>query len=545
MSLHPLAGKLAPSDQLVNVSKLITAYFTEKPDPSIAAQRVAFGTSGHRGSSFKRSFNEDHVLAISQAICLYREKKGINGPLFLGIDSHALSEPAFVSSLEVLAANGVEVMISTNDEYVPTPALSHAIIVHNQGRKTGLADGIVITPSHNPPDGGGFKYNPTNGGPADGHITKWIENTANDLLEGNLNNIKRMPYEQARKAATTHEYDFLNTYVNDLENVLNMDAIRGAGIRMGVDPLGGAGVNYWGAIAERYKLDLTVLNKDVDLTFRFMTLDWDGKIRMDPSSSHAMQSLIGMRNKYDITFACDTDHDRHGIVTNSAGLMLPNHYLATSIDYLFQNRPDWSAQAAIGKTLVSSSMIDRVANKIGRKIYEVPVGFKWFADGLFDGSLGFGGEESAGSSFLRKDGSVWTTDKDGLAPALLSAEMTAVTGKDPSEIYADLTQQLGAPQSGRIDADATPEQKAKLSKLSPEQVKSDMLAGEKITNVLTKAPGNDAAIGGLKVTTENGWFAARPSGTEDIYKIYAESFKGEDHLQEIFDEAKELVGSVL
>mgnify|MGYP003385558217 CR=1 FL=1 len=545
MSLHPLAGKLAPSDQLVNVSKLITAYFTEKPDPSIAAQRVAFGTSGHRGSSFKRSFNEDHVLAISQAICLYREKEGITGPLFLGIDSHALSEPAFVSSLEVLSANGVEVMISTNDEYVPTPALSHAIIVHNQGRKTGLADGIVITPSHNPPDGGGFKYNPTNGGPADGHITKWIENTANDILEGQLKGIKRMPFEQARKAATTHEYDFLNTYVNDLENVINMDAIRGAGIRMGVDPLGGAGVNYWGAIAERYKLDLTVLNKDVDLTFRFMTLDWDGKIRMDPSSSHAMQSLIALRNKYDITFACDTDHDRHGIVTNSAGLMLPNHYLATSIDYLFQNRPDWSVQAAIGKTLVSSSMIDRVANKIGRKIYEVPVGFKWFADGLFDGSLGFAGEESAGASFLRKDGSVWTTDKDGLAPALLSAEMTAVTGKDPGEIYADLTAQLGSPQSGRIDAAATPEQKAKLSKLSPEQVQSDMLAGEKITNVLTKAPGNDAAIGGLKVTTENGWFAARPSGTEDIYKIYAESFKGEDHLQAIFDEAKELVSSVL
>ena len=545
MSLHPLAGKLAPSDQLVNVSKLITAYFTEKPDPSIAAQRVAFGTSGHRGSSFKRSFNEDHVLAISQAICLYREKEGITGPLFLGIDSHALSEPAFVSSLEVLSANGVEVMISTNDEYVPTPALSHAIIVHNQGRKTGLADGIVITPSHNPPDGGGFKYNPTNGGPADGHITKWIENTANDILEGQLKGIKRMPFEQARKAATTHEYDFLNTYVNDLENVINMDAIRGAGIRMGVDPLGGAGVNYWGAIGERYKLDLTVLNKDVDLTFRFMTLDWDGKIRMDPSSSHAMQSLLALRNKYDITFACDTDHDRHGIVTNSAGLMLPNHYLATSIDYLFQNRPDWSAQAAIGKTLVSSSMIDRVANKIGRKIYEVPVGFKWFADGLFDGSLGFAGEESAGASFLRKDGSVWTTDKDGLAPALLSAEMTAVTGKDPGEIYADLTAQLGSPQSGRIDAAATPEQKAKLSKLSPEQVQSDMLAGEKITNVLTKAPGNDAAIGGLKVTTENGWFAARPSGTEDIYKIYAESFKGEDHLQAIFDEAKELVSSVL
>lgn len=545
MSLHPLAGQLAPADQLVNVAKLITAYYAEQPDPSVAAQRVAFGTSGHRGSSFKNSFNENHVLAISQAICLYREKEGINGPLFMGIDSHALSEPAFVSALEVLAANGVDVMISTNDEYVPTPALSHAIITYNKGRTTGLSDGIVITPSHNPPDGGGFKYNPTNGGPADGHITGWIENKANELLEAKLHGIKRMPYEQARKAATTHEYDFLNTYVNDLENVINMDAIRSAGIRMGVDPLGGAGVNYWGAIGERYKLDLTVLNKDVDLTFRFMTLDWDGKIRMDPSSSHAMQSLIGLRNQYDITFACDTDHDRHGIVTNSAGLMLPNQYLATSIDYLFQHRPDWSADAAVGKTLVSSSMIDRVANKIGRKLYEVPVGFKWFADGLFDGSLGFGGEESAGASFLRKDGSVWTTDKDGLAPALLSAEMTAVTGKDPGELYKGLTDLLGEPSSSRIDAPATPEQKKMLSQLSPEQVQSDRLAGENITNVLTKAPGNDASIGGLKVTTENGWFAARPSGTEDIYKIYAESFKGDDHLQQLFDEAKDLVSSAL
>lgn len=545
MSIHSLAGTLPPANQLVNVAKLITAYYSEKPDPSIAAQKVAFGTSGHRGSSFKRSFNEDHVLAISQAICLYRKKEGITGPLFLGIDTHALSEPAFVNSMEVFAANGVEVMISSGGEYTPTPAVSHAIIVYNRGRTSGLADGIVITPSHNPPDGGGYKYNPTNGGPADGHITGWIENKANELLLAGLKDIKRMPYEQALKAATTHEYDFLNTYVNDLENVINMDAIRAANIRMGVDPLGGAGVNYWGAIAERYKLDLTVLNQDVDLTFRFMTLDWDGKIRMDPSSSHAMQSLIGLRNKFDITFACDTDHDRHGIVTNSSGLMLPNHYLATAIDYLFQNRPDWSANAAVGKTLVSSSMIDRVANKIGRKLYEVPVGFKWFADGLFDGSLGFGGEESAGASFLRKDGSVWTTDKDGIAPALLSAEMTAVTGKDPGEIYKNLTDLLGEPSSDRIDAPATPEQKAKLSKLSPEQVTSDMLAGEKITNVLTQAPANHAAIGGLKVTTENGWFAARPSGTEDIYKIYAESFKGKDHLQTIFDEAKELVDSAL
>lgn len=545
MSTHSLAGTLPPADQLVNVAKLITAYYSDKPDPSIAAQKVAFGTSGHRGSSFKRSFNEDHVLAISQAICLYREKEGITGPLFLGIDTHALSEPAFVNSMEVFAANGVNVMTSAGGEYTPTPAVSHAIIVYNRGRTTGLADGIVITPSHNPPDGGGYKYNPTNGGPADGHITGWIENKANELLLAGLKDIKRMPYEQALKVSTTHEYDFLNTYVNDLESVINMDAIRGANIRMGVDPLGGAGVNYWGAIAERYKLDLTVLNKDVDLTFRFMTLDWDGKIRMDPSSSHAMQSLIGLKNKFDITFACDTDHDRHGIVTNSSGLMLPNHYLATAIDYLFQNRPNWSAGAAVGKTLVSSSMIDRVANKIGRKLYEVPVGFKWFAGGLFDGSLGFGGEESAGASFLRKDGSVWTTDKDGIAPALLSAEMTAVTGKDPGEIYKNLTDLLGEPCSDRVDAPATPEQKAKLSKLSPEQVTSDMLAGEKITNVLTTAPANHAAIGGLKVTTENGWFAARPSGTEDIYKIYAESFKGKDHLQSIFDEAQVLVDSAL
>lgn len=545
MSTHSLAGTLPPADQLVNVAKLITAYYSDKPDPSIAAQKVAFGTSGHRGSSFKRSFNEDHVLAISQAICLYREKEGITGPLFLGIDTHALSEPAFVNSMEVFAANGVNVMTSAGGEYTPTPAVSHAIIVYNRGRTTGLADGIVITPSHNPPDGGGYKYNPTNGGPADGHITGWIENKANELLLAGLKDIKRMPYEQALKVSTTHEYDFLNTYVNDLESVINMDAIRGANIRMGVDPLGGAGVNYWGAIAERYKLDLTVLNQGVDLTFRFMTLDWDGKIRMDPSSSHAMQSLIGLKNKFDITFACDTDHDRHGIVTNSSGLMLPNHYLATAIDYLFQNRPNWSAGAAVGKTLVSSSMIDRVANKIGRKLYEVPVGFKWFADGLFDGSLGFGGEESAGASFLRKDGSVWTTDKDGIAPALLSAEMTAVTGKDPGEIYKNLTDLLGEPCSDRVDAPATSEQKAKLSKLSPEQVTSDMLAGEKITNVLTTAPANHAAIGGLKVTTENGWFAARPSGTEDIYKIYAESFKGKDHLQSIFDEAQVLVDSAL
>ncbi|MBQ0729029.1 MAG: phosphoglucomutase (alpha-D-glucose-1,6-bisphosphate-dependent) [Thalassolituus oleivorans] len=545
MIINPLAGKLPPEEILVNVAKLVTAYYSEVPDPAIAAQRVAFGTSGHRGNSFNKSFNEAHVLAISQAICEYRKLQNINGPLFIGIDTHALSEPALVSSLEVLAANGVEVMIAPAGEYTPTPAISHAILCYNLGRTTGLADGIVITPSHNPPSDGGFKYNPTNGGPADTDVTKWVEQHANALLEDGLRGVKRISYEKALKAPTTHVYDFLNNYVNDLDSVIDMDAIRNAGVRMGVDPLGGAGVHYWPAIAERYKLDLTVMSQTVDTTFRFMSVDWDGKIRMDPSSPYAMQGLIALKDKFDIAFACDTDHDRHGIVTPSSGLMPPNHYLSAAINYLFQNRPDWKQDTAIGKTLVSSQMIDRVGAKLGRKVVEVPVGFKWFVDGLVDGSLGFGGEESAGASFLRRNGQVWTTDKDGLIPALLSAEIIAKTGRDPAQMYQDLAREMGEPIENRIQAAASPEQKAKLSKLSPEQVKSTSLAGEAITAVLTKAPGNDAAIGGLKVTTENGWFAARPSGTEDIYKIYAESFKGENHLQDILDEAQQIVDAAL
>ncbi len=545
MKISPLAGHIAPSDILVNVAKLVTAYYSEIPDVSVPGQNVAFGTSGHRGSSFDKTFNEYHVLAITQAICLYRKEQGIDGPLFMGIDSHALSEPAFVSALEVLAANEVEVMISAGGEYVPTPAISQAILVYNQGRTTGLADGIVITPSHNPPNGGGFKYNPTNGGPADTAVTGWIEKQANIFLQQDLQGVKRIPFERALRAPTTHTYDFLNNYVNDMGNVIDMEAIRSAGVRMGVDPLGGAGVNYWGAIAERYRLDLTVLNKTVDTTFRFMTVDWDGKIRMDPSSPYAMNGLIGLKDRFDIAFACDTDHDRHGIVTSSVGLMPPNHYLSVAIDYLFQHRPEWSKDAAVGKTLVSSQMIDCVSAGIGRKVLEVPVGFKWFAQGLQDGSLGFGGEESAGASFLRRDGRVWTTDKDGLAPALLSAEIIARTGRDPGECYRQLTQKYGEPVADRIQAVANAEQKAKLSKLSPEQVTSTALAGEKITAVLTKAPGNNASIGGLKVVTENGWFAARPSGTEDIYKIYGESFKGETHLRDILNEAQTIVDAAL
>ena len=545
MKISPLAGHIAPSDILVNVAKLVTAYYSEIPDVSVPGQNVAFGTSGHRGSSFDKTFNEYHVLAITQAICLYRKEQGIDGPLFMGIDSHALSEPAFVSALEVLAANEVEVMISAGGEYVPTPAISQAILVYNQGRTTGLADGIVITPSHNPPNGGGFKYNPTNGGPADTAVTGWIEKQANIFLQQDLQGVKRIPFERALRAPTTHTYDFLNNYVNDMGNVIDMEAIRSAGVRMGVDPLGGAGVNYWGAIAERYRLDLTVLNKAVDATFRFMTVDWDGKIRMDPSSPYAMNGLIGLKDRFDIAFACDTDHDRHGIVTSSVGLMPPNHYLSVAIDYLFQHRPEWSKDAAVGKTLVSSQMIDCVSTGIGRKVLEVPVGFKWFAQGLQDGSLGFGGEESAGASFLRRDGRVWTTDKDGLAPALLSAEIIARTGRDPGECYRQLTQKYGEPVADRIQAVANAEQKAKLSKLSPEQVTSTALAGEKITAVLTKAPGNNASIGGLKVVTENGWFAARPSGTEDIYKIYGESFKGETHLRDILNEAQTIVDAAL
>jgi phosphoglucomutase len=545
MSISPFAGKLAPAELLVDLPRLVTAYYTGQPDASVATQRVSFGTSGHRGSSFDLSFNEWHVLAISQAICLYRQANGIDGPLFLGADTHALSTPAAASALEVLAANGVNVMISEGDEYTPTPAVSHAIICYNKGRTSGLADGIVITPSHNPPESGGFKYNPTNGGPADSHITKWIENKANELLAEKIVGVTRMSLEKALRADTTHRHDYINTYVADLKNVIDMDAIRGASLRLGVDPLGGAGVRYWSAIGEHYGLNLEVVNKFVDPTFRFMSVDWDGKIRMDPSSNFAMQGLIGLKDRFQVAFACDPDHDRHGIVTPTGGLLAPNNYLAVSIDYLFQNRPDWRADAAVGKTVVSSGMIDRVTQRLGRRLYEVPVGFKFFAEGLYEGSLGFGGEESAGASFLRRDGSVWTTDKDGLIPALLAAEIRARKGRDPSEMYKTLTDELGEPVSTRVEAKANFEQKALLSKLSPEQVTSTELAGEKITSILSKAPGNDQAIGGLKVMTENGWFAARPSGTEDIYKIYAESFKGEDHLKRLVAEAQVLVDAAI
>jgi phosphoglucomutase len=543
--ISPLAGKPAPTSILVDVPKLLAAYVDLRPDPSVAAQRVAFGTSGHRGSSFERGFNEWHILAISQAICEYREGKGIDGPLFIGADTHALSQPALESALEVLAANGVQTMLSSGGEFTPTPAVSHAILVYNKGRKSGLADGIVITPSHNPPDNGGFKYNPTNGGPADTDITNWVQQRANALLEGGLKGVKRMPLAQARKAATTHEHDFLNNYVADLAHIIDFDAIRGAGVHMGVDPLGGAGVHYWQPIADRYKLDLTVVSEVVDPQFAFMTVDWDGKIRMDPSSKYAMQRLIGLKDKYDVAFACDTDHDRHGVVTRSSGLMEPNHYLSVLIEYLFRHRPQWSANVAVGKTVVSTALIDRVVQRLGRKLVEVPVGFKWFSEGLFDGSLGFGCEESAGASLLRHDGSVWTTDKDGLVPALLSAEITAREGRDPGELYVQLTGELGKPFANRVDAAATPEQKAKLARLSPAQVKSDQLAGEKIEQVLDKAPGNGAPIGGIKAVAANGWFAARPSGTEAIYKIYAESFKDEAHLKSLLAEAQHIVDSAL
>jgi len=545
MKLSPLAGKSAAPSMLVNVPKLITAYYSEVPDPAVPEQRVAFGTSGHRGSAFTKSFNERHVLAISQAICLHRKQQGIDGPLFLGMDTHALSTPAFASALEVLAANGVEVMIAEGDEYTPTPAVSHAILTYNRGRDKSLADGILITPSHNPPDDGGFKYNPPNGGPADLDVTGWIEATANEFLKNDIQRIKRIIFEKALRAATTHRHDYLNAYVSDLDKVIDTDAIRGAQIRMGVDPLGGAGVHYWTAIAERYGLNLTVVNEEIDPTFRFMSVDWDGRIRMDPSSSHAMQNLIGLKDRFDIAFACDTDHDRHGIVTRSAGLLPPNHYLSVAIHYLCKHRPKWRNEAAMGKTVVSSRMIDRVTAKLQRKLYEVPVGFKWFVDGLLDGSLGFGGEESAGASFLRLDGTVWTTDKDGIIPALLSAEITARMNRDPGEIYRELTREFGEPAFDRIDAPATPEQKALLAKLSPEQVRSTDLAGERIQSVLSRAPGNNAPIGGVKVIAESGWFAARPSGTENIYKIYAESFGGEDHLHRIVEEAQAIVDAAL
>ena len=543
--ISPLAGKPAPRSLLVDVPRLVTAYYTGVPDPAVPSQRVAFGTSGHRGSSFEVSFNEWHVLAITQAICEYRQSQHITGPLFMGMDTHALSQPACASALEVLAANGVEVMLATDDEYTPTPAISHAILAYNRGRSSGLADGIVVTPSHNPPDNGGFKYNPPNGGPAGTDITSGIEAAANRYLAAALAGVRRIPYAQALRANTTHRHDFLGAYVADLGNVIDFDAIRDAKVRIGVDPLGGAGVHYWSRIAEHHRLDLTVVSDVVDPTFGFMTVDWDGKIRMDPSSPYAMQRLQGMKDRFDIAFACDTDHDRHGIVTPKAGLVPPNHYLSVAIDYLFRHRPLWSAEAAVGKTVVSTSVIDRVAARLGRKLCEVPVGFKWFSAGLLDGSLGFGGEESAGATFLRRDGKVWTTDKDGLVPALLAAEITARCGRDPAQVYAELVQQLGEPAADRVEAPATAAQKALLAALAPARIAARELAGEAITAVLDHAPGNGAAIGGIKVIAKSGWFAARPSGTEDIYKIYAESFSGNDHLQRILKEAQAIVDKAI
>ena len=545
MKISPLAGKPAPLEILVDVPRLITAYYTEVPDPSVPEQRVSFGTSGHRGSSFKRAFNEWHILAITQAICLYRTRQKITGPLYLGMDTHALSVPAGATALEVLTANGVEVMIAVGDEYTPTPVISHAILTYNRDRKTGFADGIVITPSHNPPHDGGFKYNPPPGGPADNMITCWIEATANALLTARLQGVKRIPYEQALHSATTHRHDYLTAYVNDLGNVIDLDIIRHKKICLGVDPLGGAGVHYWARIAEQHGLNLNIINETVDPTFRFMTVDGDGQIRMDPSSPYAMQPLIEMKDRFDLSFACDTDYDRHGIVTRSEGLLPPNHDLCVAIFYLFQNRPKWHKKAAIGKTVVSSQMIDRITAKLGRQLFEVPVGFKWFVSGLLDGSLGFAGEESAGSVFARLDGSVWTTDKDGFVPCLLAAEITARTDHDLGEIYRELTQEFGEPVYERVQTPATPEQKQRLANLSPKQVTINELAGEKIQKVLTHAPGNGAAIGGLKVMTESGWFAARPSGTEDIYKIYAESFQGTEHLHHILEEAQTIVSTAL
>ena len=545
MKISPLAGHPAPPELLVDVPKLIAAYYGDVPDPAAAGPGVVFGTSGHRGSSFHKTFNEWHVLAITQAICRYRTQQGIDGPLFLGIDTHALSGPACTSALEVLAANGVDVMLAEHDEYTPTPAVSHAILTYNRGRTSGLADGIVVTPSHNPPEDGGFKYNPPNGGPADAVVTDQIGAEANALLQRRLQGVKRIPIEQALRAATTHRHDYLHAYVNDLGAVIDMEAIRGAGIRLGVDPLGGAGVHYWAPIAEQYGLNLTVVSETVDPTFAFMSVDWDGRIRMDPSSAYAMQRLIGLKDRFDIAFACDTDHDRHGIVTRSTGLLPANHYLAVAIHHLFRHRPHWRTDAGVGKTVVSSAMIDRVSAQLRRTLYEVPVGFKWFVDGLRDGSLGFGGEESAGASFLRHDGTVWTTDKDGIVPALLAAEITARAGRDPGEIYRELTRELGEPFTDRIEAPATAAQKQRLAALSPQQVRCTNLAGEPVQHILSRAPGNDAPIGGVKVIADGGWFAARPSGTEDIYKIYAESFRGVDHLRRIVEEAQAIVDHAL
>jgi phosphoglucomutase len=542
--ISPLAGKTIAPAMLVNVPRLVTAYFSGKPDPAVAAQRVAFGTSGHRGSAFNTSFNENHILAISQAICDYRRSAGIDGPLFIGIDTHALAEPALVSALEVFAANGVTVMIDAHHGYTPTPVISHAILTYNKGRSGGFADGVVVTPSHNPPEDGGFKYNPPNGGPADTDVTGAMEKTANGFLENDLAGIKRMPYERALKSAFVQRYDYITPYVADLANVVDMEAIRAAGVRIGIDPLGGAGVHYWQPIIERYKLDATIVSDVIDPTFRFMTVDWDGKIRMDCSSPYAMARLIGMRDKFDVAFANDTDADRHGIVTGTGGLMNPNHYLASAISYLFEHRPNWSKDAAVGKTIVSSAIIDRVVKKMGRRLVETPVGFKWFVDGLSDGSFGFGGEESAGASFLRRDGSVWTTDKDGLILGLLAAEITAVTKQDPSQRFEKLTQEFGVPYYERIDAPATVAQKNLLKKLSPEQIAMTELAGDSVTSTLTEAPGNGVAFGGIKVSTANGWFAARPSGTEDVYKIYAESFVSPAHLRQIQDDAQTAIAKV-
>jgi phosphoglucomutase len=529
---------------LVNVPKLVTAYYAERPDPGVAAERVAFGTSGHRGSAFERTFNEGHILAITQAICLYRQAQQITGPLFLGMDTHALSEPAFVSALEVLAANGVEVMIDRDRLYTPTPVISHAIVVYNRGRTSsisGRADGIVITPSHNPPEDGGFKYNPPHGGPAESGVTAWIERTANALLAEGLRAVHRIPYARARVASGTHPHDYIGPYVDDLGRVIDMDVIRSAGVRIGVDPLGGAGVHYWGPIVARYGIAAEVVNDAVDPTFRFMTVDWDGRIRMDCSSPYAMAPLVALRDRFDVAFANDTDHDRHGIVTPTAGLMNPNHYLAAAISYLFRHRREWRNETAVGKTVVSSAIIDRVTAGLGRRLVEVPVGFKWFVDGLLSGSLGFGGEESAGASFGRIDGTAWTTDKDGIILGLLAAELTARLGRDPGALYAEITRELGAPVYERIDAPATLEQKRRLAQLSPGQVDAKELAGDAIRAILTNAPGNGEAIGGLKVVTDNGWFAVRPSGTEDVYKLYAESFRDREHLARIQEEAQALV----
>ena len=545
MALHPLAGKPAPKELLIDVDKLRKEYYARRPDIADRSQRVSFGTSGHRGSSLRGSFNEAHILAITQAICDYRTGRGITGPLYIGKDTHALSDPAFATALEVLAANRVQVLVDAGGGYTPTPALSHAILTYNRGRTDGLADGIVITPSHNPPEDGGFKYNPPNGGPADTDVTKWIEEKSNQYLSSGLNGVSRIADERARRAATARAYDYVGSYVNDLASVVDMEIIRASGIRIGVDPLGGAGVAYWRPIAERYGITLEVVNNAVDPTFSFMPLDWDGKIRMDCSSPFAMARLIALKDRFDIACGNDTDHDRHGIVTRSAGLMNPNHYLAAAIAYLFAHRPGWRPDAAIGKTIVSSSLIDRVAAKVGRKLIEVPVGFKWFVPGLLDGSLGFGGEESAGASCLRRDGTVWTTDKDGIIMDLIAAEILARTGRDPSELYHDLTRELGEPAYARIDAPATPEQKAALLKLSRTDVHASVLAGDPIQSMLTTAPGSGAAIGGLKVMTAHGWFAARPSGTEEVYKLYAESFRGSEHLRRIQEEAQALISGTL